>query len=718
MPRILDLRDNPHLFLLGNGALDSIAEGLEELRLPKNLRHLSFESIKSLPSLSIVRLEGYNDDDLDESREHVTNEKIGWDDMLNNVLLEPAGSYGDICCDRGPLVSLLEPAAGLTFCEMRVDVPGIDSVYDPFLLFLGARTLRRIRPRAAFMGEAAASSEFCAEYCAIQDGCKYFSYDARWKESEHTCFLLDNNGTSSVVECCNQDDYADPEAMLPGWTSGRPPRTRHAVDNAKVLIEPRQLIISEASDFKTHFDVSLGSTPLRGAVWVETKLATTNSKLAVSIKPERIVLYDDATVIKVNITVQNKEAVSRGETLVLTNYIQSCDRAYTAAAPDQMAELSTVYIDVLPEEDTNHISLALKVVGAVYVGLQGVFSGLSAVWTIYYREHGIVKKSQPVFLLLVLLGCFTISLSILPTMVEGKYRFEQNPISGEESENPNNDIHQADAACMAFPWLFNLGFIITFSSLFAKIWRIRRLLLHANSMRRATVKAKDVGGVMLIFVSIQFVILLSWQLVDPLRWEREVLRSNDRGFPLESIGYCTSDSALSFWIPVSVYNFICLLYALYLCYVTRHIPSDLNESKWVTVSIISIFQILLLSIPVLVIAWDDSNAFFFLRATVVFLISMGVTCFIFVPKVYHFYFVEESRTTGVYSWSSMRSSGSFPYPSTRTLPSNPSDIVNKNSGGDHPKISNEAPDAKKLPKVVETKAPLDDGEGTASATDN
>lgn len=216
----------------------------------------------------------------------------------------------------------------------------------------------------------------------------------------------------------------------------------------------------------------------------------------------------------------------------------------------------------------------------------------------------------------------------------------QDPISGEETEVQNKDIGSVDAACMGFPWLFNLGFIITFSALFAKIWRIRRILKHASAMRRSTVKARDVAIVMIVFTSVEAILMLLWQLIDPLQWQRSVMRSNERGYPLESVGYCTSDSALAFVIPIAVYNFGCLLYALYLCYVTRNIPSELNEGKWITASIISILQVLLLAVPVLIIAWENTNAYFFVRASVAFLMSMGVLGFVFLPKFRQLHFVD------------------------------------------------------------------------------
>jgi len=112
------------------------------------------------------------------------------------------------------------------------------------------------------MREATESVEKCAEDCHVLEECKYFSFDARWKESEHTCILLENNGTHSVRECCNPDDYAVEGGPDPGWTSGRPPRTGHLIDHSAVFISERELIANSANNFTSSFEISLGSDPI------------------------------------------------------------------------------------------------------------------------------------------------------------------------------------------------------------------------------------------------------------------------------------------------------------------------------------------------------------------------------------------------------------------------------------------------------------------------
>jgi len=163
-------------------------------------------------------------------------------------------------------------------------------------------------------------------------------------------------------------------------------------------------------------------------------------------------------------------------------------------------------------------------------------------------------------------------------------------------------------------------------------------------MRRVIVQSKDVAIIIVFFLSLEISLLLAWQIIAPLRWEREVLSIDENGYPTKSVGMCTSEKNMEFVIPYAVLNLGCLLYALYLCYVTRNIPSHLNEGKWITASIIGIFQVLLLGIPIHIIVSTVANAYFFVRACLMFIVSMSVTCFIFIPKLIRLYWPQDQAS--------------------------------------------------------------------------
>lgn len=199
---------------------------------------------------------------------------------------------------------------------------------------------------------------------------------------------------------------------------------------------------------------------------------------------------------------------------------------------------------------------------------------------------------------------------------------------------------------MAFPWLFGLGFGIVFSALFAKIYRVREIIASATEFRRKRVQARDVFYVIALVLLVECIILLVWTVVDPLAWERQVIRASEDGLPLQSVGTCMSDrTSLIFWLIFISFNVCLLFYALILCYKTWSYPSAFAESRWITACVISYIQILLLAVPILVIVNEDNNVFFFVKATIVSLMSMSVTLFIFVPKVVSLNFSSGPATT-------------------------------------------------------------------------
>jgi len=139
--------------------------------------------------------------------------------------------------------------------------------------------------------------------------------------------------------------------------------------------------------------------------------------------------------------------------------------------------------------------------------------------------------------------------------------------------------------------------------------------------------------------------------------------TSDLGYPTQSVGQCgaeKSNASLAFSVVLFVANFACILIALVLCYITREVKSELNEAKWITASVISILQVLVLVIPITIIASENTSAAFFVKSAAIFITSMAVTIFIFVPKFINLHFNETSDSINVsalFSRSSKKGAG-------------------------------------------------------------
>lgn len=149
-PKMLDLRNNSNLVLLGGGALEAIADSLEELWLPRQMLHIAKESLTGLYNLRAILFE-------DGDHQHLTQ----------NIITRPNAAFGDVCCTPGETLELTghkESATdsgptSLTFCEFSLFQPGLDATYVPFARYDNAQFLKELTPTSSFLSEATGKYE-------------------------------------------------------------------------------------------------------------------------------------------------------------------------------------------------------------------------------------------------------------------------------------------------------------------------------------------------------------------------------------------------------------------------------------------------------------------------------------------------------------------------------------------------------------------------------
>jgi hypothetical protein len=233
-------------------------------------------------------------------------------------------------------------------------------------------------------------------------------------------------------------------------------------------------------------------------------------------------------------------------------------------------------------ENMNHLPSTVIIIAYVMFALNALVIVICGVWLYWQRNSCQVRVSQPFFLLLVLLGCLINSSTIL-TMAQDD--------SGEDDPV---------LACMAMPWLYSVGFSVTFGTLFAKIRRVYKLftapvvcgnIAGSTSGRKNSVTVQEtlffIGAVLVL----DMIILVLWTVIDPLEWQRTPVQEDQFGDPLESQGQCTSDTWKIFASIIGILHFGLLAVACYMCYVARNIPTKYSEHKYVTIAMISNLQI-------------------------------------------------------------------------------------------------------------------------------
>ena len=263
-------------------------------------------------------------------------------------------------------------------------------------------------------------------------------------------------------------------------------------------------------------------------------------------------------------------------------------------------------------EDPNLIPPTLKKLGFAMFGVNAAVVFICATWLYYHRDTTQVKVMQPFFLALVLLGCLISSSTIL-AMADESSSYDEDSVSG----------------CMAIPWLYSVGFSVTYGTLFAKIRRVHILFRSAAEMRRVTVSIGEAVGIIAGVLLIDIAVLTAWTVTSPMHWSRYVLQADKYGDPLSSVGLCTGDNWMIFASLIAVLHFCLLGIACFLCYVTRNISTQFSESKYLAIAMVSNMQIFVVGVPVLIIVGADPETSFFVRSVIIWMNDLVVVSLIF-----------------------------------------------------------------------------------------
>lgn len=205
-------------------------------------------------------------------------------------------------------------------------------------------------------------------------------------------------------------------------------------------------------------------------------------------------------------------------------------------------------------------------------------------------------------------------------------------------DNKDFSIETCDIACNLIPWLYSIGFVISFSALFSKTWRVNKILNNPDKFRKVKVTPRDVIAPFIILMSINLIVLVVWTVVEPLKWEIKTKGDVDllQLKEQETYGICVGESlenTLLFAGIIAAVDISSLVFANIQAYQCRNISVEYSESQWIAIAMVSIMQVLFIGIPLMVLVIDEPEPQFFVRVGIVFVTSMSTLLLIFLPKV-------------------------------------------------------------------------------------
>ncbi|GBG34913.1 Metabotropic glutamate receptor-like protein E [Hondaea fermentalgiana] len=260
--------------------------------------------------------------------------------------------------------------------------------------------------------------------------------------------------------------------------------------------------------------------------------------------------------------------------------------------------------------------------GYTLVAINWLLAAAFATWVFRHRKEPVVQLSQPFFLYLVAIGCAISTSTILPLAVDAE---------------ANEDDSRASAACLIAPWLYCIGWTLSFSSLFAKSWRLGKIV-NNKRMKRLRITNLDLSISIAAVLCVDILILSVWTAVDPLHWARgeavSVTIQNTPGVVLEvSSGMCSSDYPGGFVAALAVVHVSILIGGHVMLYKVRNVSAQFLERRYLLIILYTSLQLLVLGIPLLFAVGSDPLARFLCLSGIIFLTDLAVLGLIFIPKI-------------------------------------------------------------------------------------
>lgn len=307
-------------------------------------------------------------------------------------------------------------------------------------------------------------------------------------------------------------------------------------------------------------------------------------------------------------------------------YSGGLTRIKASISSQVLGSITTDGISILrgPDEDV-YLDESLAAMGIIVAAVVLIFLLILFVWVVMYRNLKLLKNSQPIFLLLLLFGLVLMISSVFPMSFD-----DRNSFTGDYDEASES----LDFACMAQVWLYFTGFAIAMSALIVKTYRIAAIFsLKTKKIQRKAMTVKDVLPPFFIVNGIVLACLALWQILSPLKWDRQVESYDQHGYPEESSGLCRSDNALYFLTILLVGQFFAYVYGNYLAMQTKDVSSKFAESKWMGYTIMSGLQTSVLTLPIVFVNRGNMDTLYIGKLMNVVLQVLALSVFIFVPKL-------------------------------------------------------------------------------------
>ena len=152
-------------------------------------------------------------------------------------------------------------------------------------------------------------------------------------------------------------------------------------------------------------------------------------------------------------------------------------------------------------------------------------------------------------------------------------------------------------------------------------------------MKRIRLTPFDVIKPMIALLTLNIIVLSVWTAVSPLQCDTIIVARDIFERVIETRHICRSGHSEVFISVLFVINMVSLVIALVQAYQARNISVELSESTYIFRVMSTFLYLSFLGMPILVIARDNVDAYYFVRVGLVSVICSSILLFIFVPKI-------------------------------------------------------------------------------------
>lgn len=236
----------------------------------------------------------------------------------------------------------------------------------------------------------------------------------------------------------------------------------------------------------------------------------------------------------------------------------------------------------------------------------------------YYWMRDAYLASSPLFMIIILSGMILIAVSCI---------FWSLPPS--------------IAICALRPWLAGIGWTLIVGAILAKTHRIYQIFSIRNFKVEAISDMNQIVKIMSGLVAAQIVILLCWQLLDPLKPRSRTIS----GLAYNEVYYYCSSKSVTPFVVFMTFNAAALVPSIVVAWVTRSVADKYNESSSVGLTSIITFLLGLLIIGTTIVVKESIMAQYILPTMGMLSITLAIFFLMFIPKMLYVHNLWEVATT-------------------------------------------------------------------------